>query len=510
VVQRSEQELVRFEKLEKLRALGNPFPNSVKLNASTVEIAASAPVTDPGKVTAGSVPLMTTAGRIVALRFMGKAAFVNILDSVGRIQAYVRLDEIGAESFEKFKDLDIGDIIEVSGLPFVTKTGEKSLWAKSARLLTKCLIPLPEKWHGLTDIEARYRHRYVDLIANPEVRDTFRKRAQIIKEIRNFLDSRGFLEVETPVLQSVPGGADARPFNTHHNALGLDMHLRISLELPLKKLVVGGFDRVYELSRVFRNEGISTKHNPEFTMLEFYMAYATFEDLMNLSEELFTSLVRKICGGTKITFNGKEIDFAGPWPRLSMQESIHVIGGVSRDIDLSEIKNIHKVAETHKIHLPEKGDWGRCLMALWDELVEDRIVNPTFITHHPFSISPLARANDVDRKITDRFELIIAGMEASNAFSELNDAVDQRGRFESQANRKASGDQEAHDVDEDFLRALEYGLPPTAGQGIGIDRLTMLLTNSVSIRDVILFPTLKPEDHHLAEEKTEEAKESKV
>jgi lysyl-tRNA synthetase class 2 len=362
----------------------------------------------------------------------------------------------------------------------------------------------------LTDIEARYRHRYVDLIANPEVRDTFRKRAQIIKEIRNFLDSRGFLEVETPVLQSVPGGADARPFNTHHNALGLDMHLRISLELPLKKLVVGGFDRVYELSRVFRNEGISTKHNPEFTMLEFYMAYATFEDLMNLSEELFTSLVRKICGGTKITFNGKEIDFAGPWPRLSMQESIHVIGGVSRDIDLSEIKNIHKVAETHKIHLPEKGDWGRCLMALWDELVEDRIVNPTFITHHPFSISPLARANDVDRKITDRFELIIAGMEASNAFSELNDAVDQRGRFESQANRKASGDQEAHDVDEDFLRALEYGLPPTAGQGIGIDRLTMLLTNSVSIRDVILFPTLKPEDHHLAEEKTEEAKESKV
>lgn len=497
MVDRSEQELVRLEKLSRLRNDGYPFPNDVKLNASTVDVAEASPVTDPGKVGAGTLPLLVTAGRIVAIRFMGKAAFVNILDAKGRLQAYVRLDEIGAEAYEKFKEFDIGDIIELKGLPFLTKTGEKSLWAKSARLLTKCLIPLPEKWHGLTDVEARYRHRYVDLIANTDVRETFRKRALIIREIRNFLDSRGFLEVETPVLQSVAGGADARPFNTHHNTLDLDMHLRISLELPLKKLVVGGLERVYEIGRVFRNEGISTKHNPEFTMLEFYMAYATFEDLMNLTEELFTTLVPKVCGSNKITFGDKEIDFTPPWTRLSMKESVYEIGGVSRDLDLEKLSDIHKVASIHKIHLEDKEDWGRSLMALWDELVEHKIVNPTFITHHPFSISPLARANQEDRKITDRFELIVCGMEASNAFSELNDPIDQRERFESQAKRKAAGDEEAQEVDEDFLRALEYGLPPTAGQGIGIDRLTMLLTNSISVRDVILFPTLKPKDEHV-------------
>lgn len=491
---RSEQELVRLDKLSRLRTGSYPFPNDVKLNSTTLSIAEAAPVTDPGKVGAGTVPLMVTAGRIVAIRFMGKAAFVNILDSVGRLQAYVRLDEIGEESYEKFKEFDIGDIIELKGLPFLTKTGEKSLWAKSARLLTKCLIPLPEKWHGLTDVEARYRHRYVDLIANTEVRDTFRKRALIIKEIRNFLDTRGFLEVETPVLQTIAGGADARPFNTHHNTLDLDMHLRISLELPLKKLVVGGLERVYEIGRVFRNEGISTKHNPEFTMLEFYMAYATFDDLMNLTEELFSTLVPKVCGSNKIMFADKEIDFAPPWPRLSMKESVYKIGGVSRDLDLEKLSDIHKAAEHHKIKLENKEDWGRCLTALWDELVEHKIVNPTFITHHPFSISPLARANQEDGKITDRFELIVAGMESANAFSELNDPIDQRERFESQAKRKAAGDEEAQEVEEDFIRALEYGMPPTAGQGIGIDRLAMLLTNSISIRDVILFPTLKPKD----------------
>ena len=500
MVERSEQEQVRLEKLARLRGDGNPFPNDVSVGATSVEIAEMDPIDDPAKVPYGTIEPISIAGRIIALRFMGKAAFANVLDAHGKVQVYVRQDELGSDSFDKFKDLDIGDIIEVKGYPFVTKTGEKSLWAKGARLLTKCLIPLPEKWHGLTDIEARYRHRYVDLIANPDVRQTFKKRAMIIKEIRKFLDDRGFLEVETPVLQSVPGGADAKPFNTHHNALGLDMHLRISLELPLKKLVVGGLERVYEIGRVFRNEGISTKHNPEFTMIEFYIAYATFEDLMDLSENLFRDLVKKVCGSHKITFNGKEIDFSGSWPRLSMQESIHVIGGVSKEIDLGDVNNIHKVAADHKIHLEEKGDWGRCLMALWDELVEPNIVNPTFITHHPFSISPLARVNDRDNRITDRFELIIAGMELSNAFSELNDAVDQRQRFESQASRKAAGDEEAHDVDEDFLRALEYGLPPTAGQGIGIDRLTMLLTDSISIRDVILFPTLKPQKEGEVEE----------
>ena len=500
MVARSEQELVRLSKLEELRKLGYPFPNDVKVTASTFDVEEAQPITDPGKVPTGSIPLMTLAGRIVAMRTMGKAAFVNILDARGRLQIYVRLDEIGEENFERFKDLDIGDIIEAQGLPFLTKTGEKSLWAKNVRLLTKCLIPLPEKWHGLSDVELRYRQRYVDLIANPEVREVFKKRSRIIKELRNFLDSRNFIEVETPVLQSVAGGADARPFDTHHNALDLDMHLRISLELPLKKLIVGGFERVYEIGRVYRNEGISTKHNPEFTMLEFYMAYATFEDLMNLTEELFTKLVTAVCGGLKITFGEKEIDFKAPWPRLSMVESIYQIGGVTRELDLNKISDVHKAATFHKVHLEEKEDWGRCLTALWDELVEHNILNPTFITHHPFSISPLARANLEKADITDRFELIICGMEASNAFSELNDPIDQRNRFESQAKRKAAGDEEAQEIEEDFLRALEYGMPPTAGQGIGIDRLTMLLTNSVSIRDVILFPTLKPLDEGLSGE----------
>lgn len=493
---RSEQELVRFAKLADLRKEGNPFPNGVKVNSLAHDVLRATPHPDPGSVDvttkSKSEPLFELAGRIMAIRFMGKASFVNIMDRSGRVQVYVRLDQIGEESFAKFSNLDIGDIIEVKGLPFVTKTNEPSLWAKSVRLITKCLIPLPEKWHGLTDVEVRYRQRYVDLISNNEVAEIFRKRAQIIKEIRAYLDNAGFLEVETPVLQSIAAGADARPFNTHHNTLDLDMSLRIALELPLKKLIVGGLERVYEIGRVFRNEGISTKHNPEFTMLEFYMAYATFDDLMNLTEDLLIKLTEKICGSHIITFADKEINFAPPWPRLSMLESVHQIGGVSRDFDLNTLDGVKSAAAKHQIHLEEPSDWGRSLMALWDDLVEHKIVNPTFITHHPFSISPLARANDKDPKITDRFELIIAGMEAANAFSELNDPEDQRSRFEAQAKRKAAGDQEASDIDEDFLTALEYGMPPTAGQGIGIDRLTMLLTNSQSVRDVILFPTLKP------------------
>jgi len=492
VVSRSEQELVRFSKLEILRKSGYPFPNDVKITSTSKDILEATPEPDPGNLLPITKPYLETAGRIVALRQMGKAAFVHILDGVGKFQAYVKLDQVGVESYDLFKEFDIGDIIEVKGYSFVTKTGEKSLWTKTIRLLTKCLIPLPEKWHGLTDVEIRYRNRYVDLISNADVRDTFRKRAQIITEIRNFLDQKGFLEVETPVLHSVAGGADAKPFKTHHNALGVDMNLRIALELPLKKLLVGGFERVYEIGRVFRNEGISTKHNPEFTMLEFYMAYATFEDLMNLTEDLFERLLLKVCGSLKIKFGDKEIDFARPWKRLSMLESIHEIGGVSKEFDLDTLDGIHQAAAKYKVDLEEKEDWGRSLMSLWDELVENKIINPTFITHHPFSISPLARVNQKDSKITDRFEMIVCGMEACNAFSELNDAVDQRERFESQARRKEAGDEEANEVDEDFLRAIEYGLPPTAGQGIGIDRLIMLLTNSQSIRDVILFPTLKP------------------
>ena len=486
---RSEQELIRFEKLAKLRESGFIFPNDVKKGVPTSSVREA--VIPEGEERGEA---FCVQGRIVAKRMMGKAAFVHIQDREGKLQLYVRKDEIGDEAYEEFREFDIGDIVECAGQLFLTKTGEKSLWASSLRLLTKSLIPLPEKWHGLKDVEARYRQRYVDLIANPDVANVFRTRAQVIKEIRRFLDDRGYVEVETPVLQTVPGGADARPFVTHHNTLDVEMKLRISLELPLKKLIVGGLERVYEMSRVFRNEGISKKHNPEFTTIEFYQAYATFDDLMQLTEEMLSSLVEKVCGSTKITFDEQEIDFAAPWTRVSMQESIHTLGGIERDVDLSTVEGVQKVAAAHKIELPEPNDWGRSLNELWGELVEPNIINPTFITHHPLSISPLARKNQENPLVTDRFELVVAGMELANAFSELNDAQDQRERFEGQAMRKAAGDEEASDIEEDFITALEYGMPPTAGQGIGIDRLVMLLTNSRTIRDVILFPQMKPKE----------------
>lgn len=501
--ERSEQELVRFGKLSKLREQSYPFPNDVKVSAKATEVLA-AEVQDPA-----AAKRFTIAGRLVQVRNMGKAAFVHVLDGSGKIQVYVKKDIIGDGSFEAFKDFDIGDIVETSGYAFVTKTGEKSLHAESIRLLTKSLIPLPEKWHGLKDQEARYRARYVDLIANPEVRESFKARARIIREIRNFLDGRDYLEVETPVLHYTAGGATARPFTTFHNALSLNMHLRIALELPLKKLVVGGLERVYEIGRIFRNEGLSKKHNPEFTMLEFYQAYATFEDLMTLTEDLFVHLAKTVVGSLKVPYGEHVLDFTPPWPRISMLESVYSIGGVSRDFDLQDLAGVQAAAKKHQVHLEEPNDWGRCLEALWGELVEAKLINPTFITHHPFSISPLARKNLKDPKITDRFELIIAGMEAANAFSELNDPEDQRERFEEQARRKAQGDEEATDIDEDFLRALEYGLPPTAGEGVGIDRLVMLLTNSSTIRDVLLFPQLKPRaegEEEQAEAGAEEAK----
>ena len=486
--ERTEQELIRIEKLTKLREEGFSFPNDSKPTASAADIV-NAEVKE-----ADQAERFTVAGRMVQLRMMGKAAFAHLLDGKGKLQIYVRKDEVGDEAYEQFKHYDIGDIVEASGYVFVTKTGEKTVHAESVRLLTKCLIPLPEKWHGLSDVEARYRQRYVDLIANPEVRDTFRTRAAVISETRNFLEEHGYLEVETPVLSYVAGGAVAKPFVTHHNTLHTDMFLRIALELPLKKLIVGGLDRVYEIGRIFRNEGISKKHNPEFTMLEFYQAYATFEDLMDFTEKMIVHLVQKICGSNKITYGDHELDFTPPWPRISMQDSIHEIGGIDRSQDLSTVDGLKAVAAAHNIELNDPDDWGRSLDAVWEELVEPKMVQPTFLTHHPFSISPLARKNEQNPQVTDRFELIIAGMEMANAFSELNDAEDQRARFVSQAERKASGDEEAPDVEEDFLRALEYGMPPTGGEGVGIDRLVMLLTNSHTIRDVLLFPQLKPVD----------------
>jgi len=488
MTERSEQELVRFEKLKKLREKGYPFPNDVKVDASSASILKSE-IEDPQ-----NAKRFCLAGRLVQIRSMGKAAFVHVLDGQGKIQAYVKKDIVGDDSYELFKDFDIGDIVEVKGYAFVTKTGEKSLFAESIRLLVKSLIPLPEKWHGLTDTEIRYRHRYVDLIANPEVRDVFKKRSQIIKAVRDFLEARDFIEVETPVLHYIAGGATAKPFKTHYNALDCEMNLRIALELPLKKLIVGGLERVYEIGRNFRNEGLSKKHNPEFTMLEFYQAFATFQDLMTLTEEMFVEVIKKVHGSLKLPFGDKEIDFTPPWPRISMLESIYQIGKVDRSFDLNDLSGIHKAAVKYKVELSEKEDWGRGLEDLWGALVEPQLWNPTFITHHPFSISPLARQNQTDAKVTDRFELIVAGMETANAFSELNDAEDQRERFEVQAKRKEKGDEEATDVDDDFLKALEYGLPPTAGQGVGIDRLVMLLTNSATIRDVLLFPQLKPKD----------------
>lgn len=486
--ERSEQEKIRLAKLAQLRKNGFTFPNDCKVDATLAQIL-QAELEEPAKA-----KRFCAAGRIVQLRLMGKAAFVHILDSSTKAQVYIKQDVVGEKVFEEFKIFDIGDFIEVKGYAFVTKTGEKSVYCENVRLLTKCLSPLPEKWHGLSDIEARYRQRYLDLISNYSVRDVFRKRAQIIHQVRDFLNQRNFLEVETPVLHHVAGGAEAKPFRTHHNSLSCDMVLRIALELPLKKLVVGGLERVYEIGRVFRNEGISRKHNPEFTMLEFYQAYATFHDLMDLTQELIGKLVDNICGSREITFQGQTINLSGNWPRVSMSDSLYEIGGVDRKYNVTELADLLKIAKLHEIDLPERDDWGRVLDALWAALVEPKIKDPVFITHHPFSISPLARKNSENPKITDRFELIIAGMEMANGFSELNDAEDQRARFEEQSRRKAKGDEQACDVEEDFLQALEYGMPPTAGEGIGIDRLTMLLSDAHSIRDVILFPQLKPKE----------------
>ncbi len=489
--ERNEIELVRFEKLRALRSKGFSFPNDIKITATTDQILALEILASLEECQKKS-DRYTLAGRIVLMRLMGKAAFCHILDGNGKLQLYIKQDVVGEEVFAQFKELDIGDIIEAHGFPFITKTGEKSLFVEKVRLLTKSLIPLPEKWHGLSDVETRYRQRYVDLISNLEVRNIFKTRSRIVSFIRRFLEAENFLEVETPVLHYIAGGATAKPFKTHYNSLHTDMNLRIALELPLKKLVVGGLERVYEIGRVFRNEGLSKKHNPEFTMLEFYQAYATFEDLMTLSEKLISSLAFEVNGSYVIKYQGEEIDLTPPWPRLSMTESIYKIAGVDRSLDLNKLEDAKKAAAKSSVHLDEPGDWGRVVEALWGALVEPKLRNPVFITHHPFSISPLARKNAQNPNITDRFELIIAGMEMANALSELNDAEDQRARFETQSARKKAGDEEATDIDEDFLRALEYGLPPTAGEGIGIDRLVMLLTDSPSIRDVLLFPQLKP------------------
>ena len=434
---------------------------------------------------------ISIAGRMMSRRIMGKASFCHLQDVTGKMQSYVRRDDVGEEIYADFKKWDIGDIIGIEGFVFRTQTGEISIHAKSIKLLSKSLLPLPEKWHGLKDTELRYRQRYVDLIVNPDVRETFINRSRIIREIRNYLDDRRFIEVETPTLQTVVGGAAARPFLTHHNALDLDMHLRISLELYLKRLIVGGFDRVYEIGRVFRNEGISVRHNPEFTLLELYQAYTDFEGMMNLTEDMIRTVAKKVRGTAQIRYGDIDIDLEKPFERLSMVDAVKKYGGVDFTA-VNGLEEARSLAKEHHIVYEERHKFGDIVNLFFEEYCEDKLIQPTFITGHPVDISPLAKRQPSNPEYTERFELFILGREHANAFSELNDPIDQRERFVEQARLKAMGDDEACDVDEDFLTALEYGMPPTGGLGIGIDRLVMLLTDSPSIRDVLLFPTMKP------------------
>ncbi len=432
------------------------------------------------------------AGRIMSMRKFGKAAFFHLRDNSGNIQVYARRDLLGEEAYNQFKKWDVGDIAGVEGTLFKTKTGELSLEASLLVLVTKSLRPLPEKFHGLTDVETRYRQRYLDMIVNPEVGEVFRKRVEIIRLVREFLSNRGFLEVETPMMQPVPGGATAKPFLTHHNALDMDLYLRIAPELYLKRLLVGGFDKVFEINRNFRNEGLSTRHNPEFTMLEFYQAYATYHDLMDLTEELISWLAEMITGSMDIMYQGTEVNLAPPWRRLTMEEALVQVGGIDAGL-LKDDAAVLALAKEKGIALSNEAGPGKAKTELFELLVEDKLIDPTFITSYPTEVSPLARRNEDDPTITDRFELFITGREIANAFSELNDPVDQQQRFQKQIDERGS-DEEIHPVlDRDYIRALEYGMPPAAGEGIGIDRLVMLLTDSASIRDVILFPLLRPE-----------------
>jgi lysyl-tRNA synthetase class 2 len=481
----SELEKVRYEKLKELQSKGkDPF------QITQYEVTHySQNVTDNFSDYEGQE--ISVAGRIMAKRDMGKASFIHIQDKEGRIQSYVRKDEIDEEVYTEFKKYDIGDIIGIKGIVFKTQKGEISVRAKEVLLLSKSLKVLPEKYHGLKDTEVRYRQRYVDLIVNPEVKDAFVKRSKIIREIRSFLDAKEYLEVETPVLHSLAGGASARPFITHHNTLSMQMYMRIALELHLKRLIVGGFDRVYEIGRVFRNEGMSVRHNPEFTLLELYQAYADYHDIMNLTEELIRHVAKKVVGTAIVEFNGVDIDLEKPFERLTMVDAVKKYASIDFD-QINTLEEARALAKEHHLQVEERYGKGDILNLFFEHYVEEHLIQPTFIMNHPVEISPLSKRKPENPDYTERFELFIVGREHANAFSELNDPIDQRQRFMHQEALREAGDDEASELDEDFLTALEYGMPPTGGLGIGIDRLVMLLTNSYSIRDVLLFPTMKP------------------
>src|SRR5262245_8967556 len=486
-----EQIVVRRRKLGALRARGAiPYPNDFRPDQRAAEVHARFGELDDAAL--AEAPAVRVAGRVVALRDFGKAGFVQLQDRGIRLQVHVRRDAVGEEAFEQYRALDVGDVIGVVGRPFRTRTRELTIAAQELRLLAKALRPLPEKWHGLQDVEARYRQRYVDLIVNPNARRIFEIRADAIRFLRDFLTARGYLEVETPVMQPVAGGATARPFVTHHNALDTDLQLRIAPELYLKRLIVGDLDRVFEVARVFRNEGLSTRHNPEFTMLEFYEAYATQEHFMAMTEEMLVGVARAVNGGLELAYGDLRVDLTPPWARRTMIDLVAERSGIDAE-GLLDADTIRGLAErTGGIERSGMAP-GELLGLCFERLVEPELVQPTFVCEFPIELSPLARRSDRDPRFVDRFELYVARHEIANEFSELNDPDDQRARFEGQLAARAAGDMEAHAMDEDYVRALEYGMPPTAGAGIGIDRLVMLLTGATSIREVILFPQLRPE-----------------
>jgi lysyl-tRNA synthetase, class II len=487
-----EQVEVRRQKLAKLKETGHAlYPNDFRPSHTTRDILADFGRLDEHEL-AGLTSEFHVAGRIMGIRKMGKAAFFHIQDRRGRIQVYARNDRLGDEVYALFQSLDIGDIVGVWGHLFRTKTKELTIEARGMRLLTKCLRPLPEKWHGLADVEARYRQRYVDLMVNPEVRDLFEKRSRIVRLLRRFFEERDFLEVETPMMQAIPGGAAARPFVTHHNALNMDLYLRVAPELFLKRLLVGGFERVFELNRNFRNEGISVRHNPEFTMLEFYQAYATYDDLMRLTEELFVTLAEEVVGSLQVPFADHVINLKPPWRRLTIKEAVVQHGGAEEQ-EIGTLEGLQHFAKQEGLHVDLNVSYANLLVEVFEQVAESQLIQPTFMTGYPLEVSPLARKNDMNPALVDRFELYIGGREVANAFSELNDPADQRQRFLEQVEARNAGDDTANPIDDDYVRALEYGMPPAAGEGIGIDRLVMFFTDSPSIRDIILFPLLRPQ-----------------